>query len=54
MDVPAAVLSAIKYVEETKKPDIIFIEGQSSLTEKNPKKKEKKRFICSYFNWRCS
>ena len=37
MDVPAAVLAAIKYVEETKKPDIIFIEGQSSLTEKgNP------------------
>ena len=37
MDVPSAVLSAIKYVEETKKPDIIFIEGQSSLTEKgNP------------------
>ena len=37
MDVPAAVLSAIKYAEETKKPDIIFIEGQSSLTEKgNP------------------
>ena len=37
MDVPAAVLSSIKYVEETKKPDIIFIEGQSSLTEKgNP------------------
>jgi len=33
MDVPAAVLSAIKYVEETKHPDIIFIEGQSSLTE---------------------
>ena len=33
MDVPAAVLSAIKYVEETKNPDIIFIEGQSSLTE---------------------
>ena len=33
MDVPAAVLSAIKYAEETKKPDIIFIEGQSSLTE---------------------
>ncbi|MBE6499839.1 MAG: DUF1611 domain-containing protein [Methanobrevibacter thaueri] len=33
MDVPSAVLSAIKYVEETKKPDIIFIEGQSSLTE---------------------
>jgi uncharacterized NAD-dependent epimerase/dehydratase family protein len=37
MDVPAAILSAIKYVEDTKKPDIIFIEGQSSLTEKgNP------------------
>lgn len=37
MDVPAAVLSAIKYVEEVKNPDIIFIEGQSSLTEKgNP------------------
>ena len=37
MDVPAAVLSAIKYVEDTKQPDIIFIEGQSSLTEKgNP------------------
>ena len=33
MDVPAAVLSAIKYVEENKNPDIIFIEGQSSLTE---------------------
>ena len=33
MDVPSAVLSAIKYVEENKKPDIIFIEGQSSLTE---------------------
>ena len=29
----AGSLSAIKYVEETKKPDIIFIEGQSSLTE---------------------
>ena len=37
MDVPAAVLAAIKYVEEMKNPDIIFIEGQSSLTEKgNP------------------
>ena len=37
MDVPAAILSAIKYVEEKKNPDIIFIEGQSSLTEKgNP------------------
>ncbi len=33
MDVPSAVLSAIKYVEKTKNPDIIFIEGQSSLTE---------------------
>ena len=33
MDVPSAVLSAIKYVEENKQPDIIFIEGQSSLTE---------------------
>ena len=33
MDVPAAVLSAIKYVEDNKNPDIIFIEGQSSLTE---------------------
>lgn len=37
MDVPAAILSSIKYAEETKHPDIIFIEGQSSLTEKgNP------------------
>ncbi len=37
MDVPSAILSAIKYVEENKNPDIIFIEGQSSLTEKgNP------------------
>ena len=37
MDVPAAILAAIKYVEEKKNPDIIFIEGQSSLTEKgNP------------------
>ena len=37
MDVPAAILTAIKYVEEKKNPDIIFIEGQSSLTEKgNP------------------
>ncbi len=37
MDVPAAVLSAIKYIEDNKNPDIIFIEGQSSLTEKgNP------------------
>ena len=30
-------MSAIKYVEDEKSPDIIFIEGQSSLTEKgNP------------------
>ena len=37
MDVPSAILAAIKYVEEKKQPDIIFIEGQSSLTEKgNP------------------
>ena len=37
MDVPAAILSGIKYIEEKKNPDIIFIEGQSSLTEKgNP------------------
>ena len=37
MDVPTAIISAIKYVEEIKQPDIIFIEGQSSLTEKgNP------------------
>ena len=34
MDVPSAILSAIKYVEDNKQPDIIFIEGQSSLTEK--------------------
>jgi len=33
MDVPSAVLSAIKYIEDRKQPDIIFIEGQSSLTE---------------------
>jgi uncharacterized NAD-dependent epimerase/dehydratase family protein len=37
MDVPASILSSIKYVEDNLKPDIIFIEGQSSLTEKgNP------------------
>ena len=37
MDVPAAILAAIKYIEEKKNPDIIFVEGQSSLTEKgNP------------------
>ena len=37
MDIPSAVLSAIKYFEENNDSDIIFIEGQSSLTEKgNP------------------
>lgn len=37
MDIPSAILSAIKYVEENDQPDIIFIEGQSSLTERgNP------------------
>jgi len=37
MDVPSAILGSIKYLEEKKKPDIIFVEGQSSLTEKgNP------------------
>lgn len=37
MDVPSAILGAMKYIEEKKNPDIIFIEGQSSLTEeKNP------------------
>ena len=33
MDIPSAILSSIKYVEENDNPDIIFIEGQSSLTE---------------------
>lgn len=33
MDIPSAVLSAIKYLEEKEHPDIIFLEGQSSLTE---------------------
>ena len=33
MDIPSAILGSIKYLEETKNPDIIFIEGQSSLTE---------------------
>ncbi len=37
MDVAAAVLGTIKYMEKEKNPDIIFVEGQSSLTEKgNP------------------
>lgn len=37
MDVAAAVMGSMKYIEERKNPDIIFVEGQSSLTEKgNP------------------
>ncbi|WP_414469435.1 DUF1611 domain-containing protein [Methanobacterium sp. ACI-7] len=37
MDVAAAVMGSMKYMEEKKNPDIIFVEGQSSLTEKgNP------------------
>lgn len=37
MDVASAIIGSIKYMEEKKNPDIIFIEGQSSLTEKgNP------------------
>jgi uncharacterized NAD-dependent epimerase/dehydratase family protein len=37
MDVASAVMGTIKYMEETKHPDIIFVEGQSSLTERgNP------------------
>ncbi|MDR3222926.1 MAG: DUF1611 domain-containing protein [Methanobrevibacter sp.] len=37
MDISSAILQAIKTVEEKKSPEIIFIEGQSSLTEvKNP------------------
>ncbi len=37
MDVASAVMGAIKYSEEQKDPDIIFVEGQSSLTERgNP------------------
>lgn len=35
MDVASAVMGTIKYMEEHKNPDIIFIEGQSSLTEDN-------------------
>lgn len=35
MDVASAVMGTIKYLEEHKNPDIIFIEGQSSLTELN-------------------
>jgi uncharacterized NAD-dependent epimerase/dehydratase family protein len=37
MDVAAAVMGSMKYLEEKKNPDIILVEGQSSLTEKgNP------------------
>ncbi len=37
MDVASAVMGSIKYLEEKKNPDIIFVEGQSSLTERgNP------------------
>jgi len=37
MDVASAVIGSIKYMEDKKNPDIIFIEGQSSVTEKgNP------------------
>ena len=31
MDVPSAILSSMKYVEEHDNPDIIFIEGQSKF-----------------------
>ena len=33
MDVPASIMGTVKYMEENEDPDIIFIEGQSSLTE---------------------
>lgn len=37
MDIPSAILGSIEYLENKKNPDIIFVEGQSSLTEKgNP------------------
>jgi len=37
MDVAAAIMGSMKYMENKKNPDIIFVEGQSSLTEKgNP------------------
>jgi uncharacterized NAD-dependent epimerase/dehydratase family protein len=37
MDVASAVIGSIRYMENKKNPDIIFIEGQSSLTERgNP------------------
>ncbi|MGZ7108410.1 MAG: DUF1611 domain-containing protein [Methanobacterium sp.] len=34
MDVAAAVMGSMKYMEDEKNPDIILVEGQSSLTEK--------------------
>ncbi len=37
MDVASAVMGSVRYLEEEKSPDIIFVEGQSSLTERgNP------------------
>jgi len=37
MDIPSAILGTMKYLENKKNPDIIFVEGQSSLTEnRNP------------------
>jgi uncharacterized NAD-dependent epimerase/dehydratase family protein len=37
MDVAAAVMGSIRHLEEKNNPDIIFVEGQSSLTERgNP------------------
>ncbi len=37
MDVASAIMGSVKYIEEEKNPDIIFVEGQSSLTEReNP------------------
>ncbi|MDR2967051.1 MAG: DUF1611 domain-containing protein [Methanobacteriaceae archaeon] len=33
MDIPSAILGAIKHIEENENPEIIFVEGQSSLTE---------------------
>ena len=32
MDVPSAIMGTVKYFEEEEDADIIFIEGQSSLT----------------------
>ncbi|WP_455644976.1 DUF1611 domain-containing protein [Methanosphaera sp.] len=33
MDVPASIMGTVKYMEENEDADIIFIEGQASLTE---------------------